>query len=244
MCNLYEKLYKIYHFVTFFQAVIIDIIYFFLTIINIMFFLTVHFIVDKYYPQIFSQFIIGVVCYIITYLILSEFISVATYNEYKYYLGSLVSIDLAYLIYIAKYQKNVQSSNIYHQEPNVMIPPKISEEPQKLLPSINNKLDALRMECHSGNNKLLSPTYSVSASANSEINDFKITHDSSHEEELEGELIFSNTEQSENRLVSRNNDNSCKAKISDNSESQTTENSDSYSSEYLAKLNVSDIVSK
>jgi len=206
--------------------------------------------IDKYYPQFFTQFIIGVVCYIIVFLILSELVPTMTYTEYKYHLFSLIGIDLAYLVYVARFQKNFFPFNTTSVEPT---PPKDQMVISPTLLNINNNLDALRIECMSDKpeapvvkspkqsvtqspkqsitqspkqsitqspkqsvtqSETQSPTRSISFT--SEINDFRITHDPSLEDNETEDLIFSNSE----RVVSKSNGD------------QTT------------SLNVSDIVSK
>lgn len=197
-----------------------------------MFFLITHLVIDKYYPQIFTQFIIGVVCYIIVFLVLSELVPTMTYTEYKYHLYSLIGIDLAYLVYVAKFQKTFFPFNtIGVPEPNSSSPTPLGEPtPLKsrmvspTLTSINNNLDALRLECISDKlepsvvkspkkSETQSPTRSISFT--SEINDFRITHDPSLEDNEEG-VIFSNSDRQVNK----------------SSDDMTT------------SLNVSDIVSK
>ena len=234
-----------------------DVIYFSLTIISIMFFLMVHFVIDKYYPQIFTQFIIGIVCYIITFLILSEFTSYNTYLEYKYHLCSLVGIDLAYLIYVAKFQKKYQSTSVMESliesatkissdSPQSPQSPRSSKSPQlSVLADINNNLDTLRVDYKSDSsdksikskssdksiksklsdksnksqlpNKLTKKdtldtgdTHSVdsparSISFTSEQNDFRITHDTSQEENTsDGELLFSISEKKSKKHANHN----------------------------------------
>ena len=229
-----------------------DVIYFSLTIISIMFFLMVHFVIDKYYPQIFTQFIIGIVCYIITFLILSEFTSYNTYLEYKYHLCSLVGIDLAYLIYVAKFQKKYQSTSVMESliesatkissdSPQSPQSPRSSKSPQlSVLADINNNLDTLRVDYKSDSSdksiksKLTKKdtldtgdTHSVdsparSISFTSEQNDFRITHDTSQEENTsDGELLFSISEKKSKKHANHN---------------YTTETSDT------GCLNVSDII--
>ena len=71
-----------------------------------MFFLITHIFIGKYYPNVVTQFIIGCICYVVSFLIISDVISHETYEQYKYYGLSLIGIDTAYLIYIGKTQKS------------------------------------------------------------------------------------------------------------------------------------------
>lgn len=68
-----------------------------------MFFSIVNLIIDKYYPNLMTQIIIGCICYAFSFFILNEFISEALYDKYQYYIVALFTIDASYLIYKKKY---------------------------------------------------------------------------------------------------------------------------------------------
>ncbi len=59
-----------------------------------MFFLMSHIIVNKYYPGISSQIIIGCICYILFFLIMSDLLSDDICEQYRYYIYTVAIIDV------------------------------------------------------------------------------------------------------------------------------------------------------
>lgn len=70
-----------------------------------MIYLLTHIIVNKHYNNFITQFIIGTIAYIVLYLLAREFINYETYEEHKYYLYSLITIDISFLLYRSKITK-------------------------------------------------------------------------------------------------------------------------------------------
>uniref|UniRef100_A0A6C0LV12 Uncharacterized protein n=1 Tax=viral metagenome TaxID=1070528 RepID=A0A6C0LV12_9ZZZZ len=77
-----------------------------------MFFLLIHFIVKN--PNFISQLIMGCVCYVILFFIMKDFVSNKSFQEYKYYIGSLLIIDILFLIYNHHVSKKKVDSQIEH----------------------------------------------------------------------------------------------------------------------------------
>lgn len=134
-----------------------------------MFFLLTNISIGKYYPDIMTQFILGVVCYAIVFFILKDFITVKNYEAYKYYLGTAIIIDTTFLLYQYKYnsiktigdQNPIQSISI--DASNTQKDP-IQEE--IIVPLINKE----------NINKSAIVT-ELDVSFSSDINDYKISHD-------------------------------------------------------------------
>ena len=137
-----------------------------------MFFLITHIIIGKYYPSLFTQFIIGCSCYVLSFLILKDMISSETFDQYKYYAVSLVAVDTAFMVY--KAQSKSTSKHTINQD-------EIIESDKKP----ENTSTDLRT------NSLPSVTLS------SEINDYKITHDLSTSDENNYDLFSTSDEKSD-----------------------------------------------
>ena len=76
-----------------------------------MIYLLTHIIIGKHYNNFITQFIIGTIVYIVFYLLSKEFINNTTYNENKYYLYSLIVIDISFLLYRSKITKKYFNKN-------------------------------------------------------------------------------------------------------------------------------------
>jgi len=92
-----------------------------------MFFLITHLIMEKYYPDIMSQFLVGSICYIFSYFILKD--TIINIDQYKYYFLFVVVIDS---LYLWKQQKN-ESPSLNMEEP-----PKLVSEEKELTPTEEN----------------------------------------------------------------------------------------------------------
>lgn len=117
-----------------------------------MFFLIAHIFIGKYYPNVITQFIIGCICYVISFLIVRDIISIETYEQYKYYGLAMISIDTAYLVYTGKSQnsKKTVKSIIEHKIP--------------IVNTTQNTIDVTSTKSNSA------PTVTLS----SEINDYRV----------------------------------------------------------------------
>jgi len=117
-----------------------------------MFFLTTNILIGKYYPNLFTQFIIGCACYILSFLIIKDIITLDNYKQYKYHVLCLIVIDTSYLIYLTNRKRHVQNINTQYEK----------IEPNQKLENISTDLKTGSM-----------PSITLS----SEINDVRITHD-------------------------------------------------------------------
>lgn len=133
-----------------------------------MFFLIVHTITGKYYPNFLTQFILGCVCYIFFFFIIKDLITDFNYDKYKYYIISLIMVDLILLVYLTRGAKKASLFN-----------------------KIENKNSTKIYYNRSQNN-----TLSYDLSEISDENDYKVTHDLSSSENLYN--IFSTTDESAN----------------------------------------------
>lgn len=145
-----------------------------------MFFLLTHIMIGKYYPNLFTQFIIGCICYIIAFLLLKDLYADDFIVTYKYQILSLLLLDIFFIIYEVK--NDSQKS-------------KTSTETNQTINSENN-------ECTTTENKT-GGIYSISLS--SEINDFRITHDPSVSEiSIEENSLFSTSDEKSPQTTSSN----------------------------------------
>lgn len=138
-----------------------------------MFFLITNIVIGKYYPNLVTQIIIGCTCYVLSFFIIKDVIDNESFNEYKYYILSLIAADFVFIAYKAKNCVNANSTKQFHQ--NIMK---------------ENKIDNTTSEQKTGS------MYSVSLS--SEINDFRITHDLSFSESNEENSMFSSSNEKSN----------------------------------------------
>lgn len=71
-----------------------------------MFFLITNIIAGKRYPQIATQFIIGCILYIVSFIIIVNIFSNDIFDQYKYYILALLLVDAAFMVYLAKNNQN------------------------------------------------------------------------------------------------------------------------------------------
>ena len=131
-------------------------------------------LIGKYYPSLFTQFIIGCVCYAVSFMILKDLIMDTTCEQYKYHVILLVMIDATYLVYRSKSTKdqNISVSHVGH------------DEPKKKSQNTSTDIRSNSM-------------YSVSLS--SEINDYKITHDLSTSDAGANSMFSTSDEKSDTK---------------------------------------------
>ena len=72
-----------------------------------MFFSITSILIGKYYPSLITQFIIGCSCYILSFFIIKDVISNDCLDEYKYYILSLIIVDISFLVYNVKYNLKI-----------------------------------------------------------------------------------------------------------------------------------------
>ena len=127
-----------------------------------MFFLITNISIGKYYPNIVTQFIFGIVCYSVVLFILKDFISVEIYEEYKYYAGIAIIVDTTFLLYQYKYNsiKTVADNNS-----NKIIPYEINQQ-STIKSAVTTELD-------------------VSFGSDFDVDDYKIAHDLSPNNDTE-----------------------------------------------------------
>ena len=74
--------------------------------------------IGKYYKSSLIQIIIGCSCYIISLLIISEFVSTTLYETYKYNIFILMLMDMCFMIYNIRYsEKEVKDQTTYFVKP-------------------------------------------------------------------------------------------------------------------------------
>jgi hypothetical protein len=155
-----------------------------------MFFLLTNISIGKYYPDIMTQFILGVVCYAIVFFILKDFITAKNYEAYKYYLGTAIIIDTTFLLYQYKYnsiktvgdQNNSQSMAMDTITPidsvqEVVISPSISKTTLCSGPSGKLSGEHIIGSVTKENIKKSTMSTELDVSFSSDINDYKISHD-------------------------------------------------------------------
>jgi hypothetical protein len=133
-----------------------------------MFFLITHATFNKFYPNKFTQFVIGIIFYFVAFMILREIIDGDLYEEYKFHLVSLLIIDASYLIYLHHFSNrdaNDKSDIINTQTP--------------VNPSTTSMFSKNDTDVKNNNNA--SPSYD-DIYILSEMNDFKVMHDVSDTE--------------------------------------------------------------
>lgn len=124
-----------------------------------MFFLLLHTFFSEIYPQIFTIFILGSVLYVLFFIGTLIILSPDTNNACKKYATVIVMIDIVYLIYQQKYISQYQKNNT---EDNSL---KIDSKCVILNPISSILEDTL--------SNMFEPTI------DSELNDFKVEHESS-----------------------------------------------------------------
>jgi hypothetical protein len=122
-----------------------------------MFFLITNISIGRCYPNIWTQFVFGAVCYAISFFILKDFISAETYEKYKYYLGIIVIVDTSFLVYQYKYNS---------------VGPNTKPEPTK----------APTEDLTTENNSKTAPKSELDVSFTSDFDDYKVMHDLSASE--------------------------------------------------------------
>ena len=150
-----------------------------------MFFLITHLLIGKYYPSLFTQFIIGFSCYVLSFLLIKDIISDDCCDKYKYYALSLVAVDATYLIYRSK-------SKMDKNDPT-----------EKMSPIDNNTV----VENISTTDVKTGSIQSITLS--SEINDYKITHELSLSDN--DNTMFSTSDDEEEKQQQQKEDSSEKS---------------------------------
>lgn len=67
-----------------------------------MLFLITHITFHKYYPKLFTQFVIGSVFYVIMFLFLKEIIDWEIYDQYRIHFLFLLVVDILYLCFVSR----------------------------------------------------------------------------------------------------------------------------------------------
>jgi hypothetical protein len=134
-----------------------------------MFFLITHVLIGKYYPSLVTQFLIGCTCYMLSFLIIKDTIFDSdNFDQYKYYVLTLAAIDVTFIFCKTKSHVNAEKLSNKHVEPK----PKIIKKEND--PKTNNM-------------------YTVTLT--SEINDFRIIHDSSLSDSNVKKSMFSTSDE-------------------------------------------------
>ena len=161
-----------------------------------MFFLITNITIGKYYNHFLTQFIVGCVFYTITFFIIKDLISNATFEKYKYYFLAVVGIDASYLVY--KY--NTTPKSLHMLKKNIEAP--IVKQPIQSQNSspIESKIEKITNDpkCEPPSKSSTSNNYSdLSIDLSSELNDYRVTHDISSEESTAS--LFSMTDEDEDK---------------------------------------------
>lgn len=141
-----------------------------------MFFLITHILINKYYPSLVTQFIIGLSIFVVSFLIIKDIFSDYSFDQYKYYVLILVAIDIVFLVYLVKFKNDPQKTTK-------------STEAIEFIKKTENTSTDLR----TGTLR--------SVSLSSEINDYRVGHDFSVSDDGK-ESIFSNSEESPEKEMS------------------------------------------
>lgn len=134
-----------------------------------MFFLITNLSIGKYYPNIMAQFIFGIVCYAIFFFIAKDFISNKTYETYKYYVMVLIVVDTSFLLYRYKYDSGKKSVETAYESTDTTT--KFS----------NNETMTGETKTHL--------TTDADISFSSDIDDYRVFHDLSVENENDGPAL-------------------------------------------------------
>lgn len=137
-----------------------------------MFFLLTNISIGKYYPDIMTQFILGVVCYAIIFFILKDFITVKNYEAYKYYLGTAIIIDTTFLLYQYKYN-SIKTSGDYSNVSQTMTVDKIPTNIVQVPSTMNHITGSIANE----NIKKVAMSTELDVSFSSDTDEYKISHD-------------------------------------------------------------------
>lgn len=135
-----------------------------------MFFLTTHILIGKYYPNLLTQFIIGCTFYIVSFFIIKDVISDDCFDQYKYYIISLISADALFMLYKIKSYRDNQKHN------------KSESFANHAKPNNSTATDTKTTGIHS-------------ATLTSEMYDIKITHDLSTQDPNNENNIFSTSDE-------------------------------------------------
>jgi len=133
-----------------------------------MFFSITHILIDKYYPKLFMQLLIGFACYMVALIMICDVNKKKLNPRYKYYALLLVVMDTTLMIYISK-----------------------SNSKSKQTVKVSN----LTESDNGTNTQTIDETEFDSNNLSSEINNFKITHDLSQTTEDMSHSIFSTSEE-------------------------------------------------
>jgi len=186
-----------------------------------MFFLITHLTFQKHRPKVFTKFIVGIVCYTLSFLILREIIEHDTYETYKYHIMSLLFIDVTYLCYASRHglmgslgmvsDPNQNCDETIHTNSPVKTdstdskvgpPVPVSTSNLGSPPSRHTSDSQPTSKPKPKSNPSSSPNRTIktidlpnilSISLSSEINDYKVKHDCSETRNKEND-IFSNSD--------------------------------------------------
>lgn len=161
-----------------------------------MFFLITHILIGKYYPNLFTQFIIGCTFYVLTYLIIKDIIPNIYHNQYKNYAITLIIADASFMIFRAK--KKIDSKKINKQE-------EFNENKEKEQITTDLKTGSIH-----------------SITLSSEINDYKITHELSLSDSDIKKSIFSTSDEKSD--INKNNSSNLSNSSSSNLDTTNTFN--------------------
>lgn len=143
-----------------------------------MFFYAIHNLLGKHFQKAVTQFVIGCIAYVLFTLLIVKTVGTSFLEEYTYLIMIIIILDSMYIAYIinTEHSMNNKRKHIYH---------KVSMEK-----TLNNK-----------SNEIFSNKSIHNQTLTSEINDFKITHEASSENNSSS--IFALTEKIENNSTTK-----------------------------------------
>ena len=172
-----------------------------------MFFLITNITVGKYYHNFLTQFIIGCIFYIATFISFSVkgFVTIATYEKYKYHFLTLIIVDVLYLLYrynTAHKEMDIHSNGTKSDTKSIrfLSNPDIEESDKSNSIKRNDKTTENSDEVIVGKTTSMSSIDSLSF--NSESNDFKVSHNLSSDENDANSLYSTSEEKPEIDLTS------------------------------------------
>lgn len=141
-----------------------------------MFFFITHLVIDKYYPNPFTQFIVGCIFYTVILMIAGELINDSIYDKYKYQTFGLIIIDVMFLI---NQKQTLSKDNMKTYEVPLAVKTGVQTEVQTT--SDKTSIDSI--------------------SLSSEMNDYKMTHSLSDANDSDD--LFSTDKKPEEKLKNK-----------------------------------------
>ena len=175
-----------------------------------MFFLVTHILIGKYYPSLFTQFIIGCTCYILSFLIIKDVITDINFESCKYYVLALFAMDASFMIYKIKSNnsQNIDNPQIFdninkpHDQKNSDAKSDATNNSYDDSNVLNQYEPSRPRGAEAGLGASVRGPSLHSVTLSSEINDIKITHDLSLPDDVN--TLFSTSDEKSDEIVKNN----------------------------------------